>query len=378
MTITNPTRGMNTTSDLVTGIPLNMDEAIYMVSYNDSPMINGIDSDGYQILPQLGLDAISFSWLDEERLTPEDQLAEALDNSETAVDVDIGAKFQVGDLFRVVGSAEIFRVTSIATNTLTVVRGYGTSAATTHADNAKVIILGTLLVEGSDPGTARSADRTSRSNNSQIHGPDAVNMSRTEMGRRKFGVASEWSHQLFNRMVEQIQRREFNLLYGIAMNAGDLGAGLRMSGGFDHFITTNEDSSTTALSVTAIESLQQLAYLKGGIPDMLTANPIQIKPLNELTDTGRVRTTLPDPYRGRTSVMEVITEFGECLIVRNRFCVTNNAFMWTRTQATRRVFDAMRYEQLSKTGDSEKGQLVAEEGLEFKGEQHAGKFSALT
>lgn len=61
---------------------------------------------------------------------------EAIDGSETEIDVDEGAYFYVGDLIRV--EDEIMEVTSISTNTLTVIRGTHGSTATTHADNTAI------------------------------------------------------------------------------------------------------------------------------------------------------------------------------------------------------------------------------------------------
>jgi hypothetical protein len=377
MTITNPVRGLVTTADLTTGTVVNMDEAIYMISYADAPMTNGVNSDGYQVLPRQSVDQVQFSWLDEERLTPVDALNGAVASAgDTSWVVDNGSKFQVGDLVRADGESEIVRVTAISTNTLTVTRSFGSvAAATTVADNTVLRILGTVLAEGSDPGTARSADRASRTNYTQIHGPDAVNMSRTEMGVRKYGIRDEYSHQLGNRTVEMIQRLEQNLLYGDAVAPA---AGLRSSGGFDYFIATNEDSSSTALTPALVETQLQACYDAGGVPDMFTSTPGNIKDLNDIADTNVVRTTIDDPRRGRRRVHTLMTEFGELTIVRNRFCASNNAFMWTQSQAIRRVFDPIIYSVLAKTGDSMKGQIVCEEGLEFKGETHAAKFSALT
>ena len=56
--------------------------------------------------------------------------AEALDASETGVDVDEGEYFYIGDLIRV--EDEIMEVTAISSNTLTVIRGTHGSTATTH------------------------------------------------------------------------------------------------------------------------------------------------------------------------------------------------------------------------------------------------------
>ena len=63
-------------------------------------------------------------------------IAEALDASETAVDVDEGEYFYVGDLIRV--EDEIMEVTAISSNTLTVIRGTHGSTAATHIDNSAI------------------------------------------------------------------------------------------------------------------------------------------------------------------------------------------------------------------------------------------------
>ena len=63
-------------------------------------------------------------------------LAEALDGTETGVDVDDGDFFRVGDLIRV--ENEIMEVTGISTNTLTVLRGTHGSAAASHSDDTAI------------------------------------------------------------------------------------------------------------------------------------------------------------------------------------------------------------------------------------------------
>ena len=376
MTITNPTRGIVSSEDLTTGVIVNFDEATYMISPNDAPLTNGVDADGYQILPRMGVDQIEFSWQDEERLTPVDALNGAVLVGDTTWTVDNGSKFQVGDIVAADGYAEIVQVTAISTNDLTVTRSFGSAAADVTDDNTVLRILGTVLAEGSDPGSARSADRTKRTNYLQIHGPDAVHMSRTQRGIRRYGVGDEYAHQLANRTVEMVQRIEQNLLYGDAVAPS--GNGIRTSGGFDYWITSNIDSSSTALTPTLVETQMQACYDAGGVPNMLTASPATMKDLNDISNTNIVRVQIDDPRRGRQRAHVLLTEFGDVMLVRNRFCSATDAFLWTQSQAIRRIFDPIQYEMLSKTGDSMKGQIVCEEGLEFKGEQHAAKFNALT
>jgi len=66
-------------------------------------------------------------------------LAEALDNSETGIDVDDGDDFVVNDIILV--DAEKMKVTNISTNTLTVTRGYLGSDKATHLDDAPVYVI---------------------------------------------------------------------------------------------------------------------------------------------------------------------------------------------------------------------------------------------
>ena len=80
-----------------------------------------------------------------------DQLNEALDATETGVDVDDGSVFAANDYILV--DQEIMKVSSVSTNTLTVIRGLsnltdttsvsaiGSHDNTTHADNSVVTIL---------------------------------------------------------------------------------------------------------------------------------------------------------------------------------------------------------------------------------------------
>jgi hypothetical protein len=65
-------------------------------------------------------------------------VAEAIDGSETAIDVDEGAYFFVGDLIRV--TDEVMEVTSISSNTLTVIRGTHGSSATSHSDDTAILL----------------------------------------------------------------------------------------------------------------------------------------------------------------------------------------------------------------------------------------------
>ena len=109
----------------------------------------------YQISPGPEVNAYGYGWgisAFNGVITPTitDQLNEALDDSETGVDVDDGSKFANGDYILV--GQEIMKVTGVSTNTLTVTRGLTNNTGTTtvsagshiaaaHADNAAVTLI---------------------------------------------------------------------------------------------------------------------------------------------------------------------------------------------------------------------------------------------
>ena len=380
--------GKVTSYDLAVGVKINMDELIYMISPTDSPFINGIGTDGRQLLGSSPVDQQEFKWMDEELLIPRATVTDTGAAGAGATDVTVSAadsyKFQVDDLITIgeadaAVNAAVKRVTHV-NNTAGVLTlaDWANSAdwpATTAAHADTVICVGTALVEGSDPGEARSADRTIRTNCTQIFGPTPIHMSRTEQQVSRYGVSDEFAKQVYGRSVENVITREQAFLYGQYNN--DTSNKRRSTGGLNYHITSNTDTTTT-LTVAALEALQQKCYNAGGMPDLLIANPASFATLNAVSDSGRVRTVIDDPRRGRVPVASVFTEFGETQMLRNRWCHAETAFLVAKDGISRRVMQPLVVEALAKTGDSDKVQIVCEEGLQVKGEQHMGKFTTLT
>ena len=380
--------GNVTSYDLAVGVKINMDELIYMISPTDSPFINGIGTDGRQLLSSSPVDQQEFKWMDEELLLPRATVAGTGAAGAGATTITVSAadsyRFQVDDLLNIgeedaTVNGAIKRITAInnSTGVINVADWANGSAwpATTAAHEDTVICVGTALVEGSDPGTARSADRTIHSNYTQIFGPTPIHMSRSEQQVTRYGVSDEFAKQVYGRSVENVITREQAYLYGQYNN--DTSNKRRSTGGLNYHITSNTDTSTT-LTVSALEALQQKCYNAGGMPDLLIANPASFATLNAVSDSGRVRTVIDDPRRGRVPVASVFTEFGETQMLRNRWCHAETAFLIAKEGISRRVMQPLVVEALAKTGDSDKVQIVCEEGLQVKGEQHMGKFTTLT
>lgn len=376
-----PAAGTVTSYALTTGVKINMDELIYLVSPTDLPMTLGVDSDGSMIVKTQPVDQIQFYWMDEELLTPRVALAVNAVTADTTFTVASGEalRFATGDVARVKRqngpTSEMIRITGVSNATITATRAYASTTATTFATGDYIIGTGAALAEGSDPENFRSRDRDSRSNYTQIFGPYKISMSRTEQKISKYGVADEWAKQLWNRSREYWIRIEQALLYGKANN--DTNNKIRMTGGLVDYISSNVNSTSTQLTVANIVSLQQTAYNAGDVPLILVANPNALSDLNDVGNTSQVRVTEQDSRRGRARVEYIDTEFGSTVLVRNRWCFSTDAFLVKPDGIIRRVLDPMMYEALAKTGDADNAMIVGEEGFEIKGQQHMARFSNL-
>lgn len=377
-----PVAGNVTSYELTAGLKLNFDELIYMLSPMDLPMTLGVDAQDTMVVAKDSVDQTTFSWQDEEILTPRVLVAAAATTGDTAITVQTneGRRFSTGDIVRVlttgVTTVELAKVTAIATSAVTLARGYQSTTAASIASGAVLIGVGKALAEGSDPENFRSRDRDVRSNYTEIFGPHLIQMSATEQVVSKYGVSDEWSKQVFNRMREIYISIEQALLYGVAFN--DAGNKMRGTGGLSHFISTNHDSTSTQFNLAAITAQQQACYNLGLVPSVAVANPISLNDLNDTDNTSRVRVTFDDGRRGRRRIETLDTEYGTLTIMRNRWVWAQNAFLVTPQGITRRILRPMQYEVLAKTGDSDKGMLVAEEGFQVKGQQHMARFSKLT
>jgi hypothetical protein len=365
--------------DLQVETKINIDELIYILTPEDLPLLSGIGSDGLGVIGKAPVDNTVFYWMEEDVPLPRATLAATLtDGSGTSVTVGTGeaVKFAVGDAIRI--DDEIMLVTDVNTSTevLTVTRSAlgSAPAGATHAANSEVIGLGTVLPEG-DIGNSNFQGRDKYSNYTQIFSKK-LTVSRTEQSIPKYGVPNELNKQMRNAMLHCNVGIEQAALYGIKYE--DSATRVRSTGGLNSFITSNVDTTSDWITVTAIEALQQDAYDNGGMFEFITARPAAFQALNNIMGNERVQTvTVDDARRGRRRTSVVMTEFGEVTLVRNRYVRKTDAFCYNRDNFVQRVFQPLVAQRLAKTNDTDSFMMVGECGFQVKGQDHMAKFTGL-
>jgi hypothetical protein len=202
-----------------------------------------------RLLSKLGKREVTntaFKWMTDEIRPKFDQLAEALDNSETAVDVDNGAYFNANDLVKVVETGEIMRVASIATNTLTVVRGVGSTAATAAADNGQLLIIGNQYAQGATLEAALTTKEVEKTAYTQIM-RDAYHLTGTEQAMGKAGglySGEEVNKQRGKKLLEHERNKNLTAYWG--ESAYDTSTRRGLAGGVNAYIpAANRDGVAT-------------------------------------------------------------------------------------------------------------------------------------
>lgn len=377
--------GQISTYDLDAGTMLDFEDRIDLLDPTETPVQNGYMGDGSgAVIPSALRDTtkqVKVEWQDEELLLPRSVLDGGIDDgtSDLALDVAAGTgiRFGVGDVLRL--EDEYVRVTAVATDTLTITRGYGASAGAAHADGTAVTGVGKALPEGSDPETARALNRTERFNVTQIFGPEAVETSGTKDAIRQYGVpGTEHDKQVFNRFAEQAVAFEQAIFYGQLFN--DVGNETRTMGGVVNFVQTNVDSSTTTLDAASISALVGDVWDAGGNPGIIEVGFAQKANISAF-DSNLVRYVAGEAAaKARGQIVDAvdIDGVGRILVGLNRWVLPNDLFLRSREQLELVTLRPWFYKSLGDTGDGRKGIVVGEKTLKFHKERHAGRMSTLT
>lgn len=370
------TTGTVTTYGATSGLMLDFEPMIALLDPFDVPILGGVASDGGSLISKAPAFEKKVQWHDETSLTPRTTLGAAAVTADVVLTITSGERerFQTDDILLI--DSEYIRVTGYSTtaSVLNVSRAWSGTAAQ-HSNAAAVVGVGSAPAEGADPSAARFRDRDEQYNLTETFGPYAVTVSGSELAVRKFGlVGTEFDHQVANRTKEAAIAMEQAIIYGVR---ADDSTSRRTMAGIRTQVTTNVDSSTTTLTEAKLLDQLQNCFDAGGSPNRISGGSKQKRVISAFTSAGVIQVMRPDSQRG-TKVDTFISDFGECVIILDRWYRTADLDIWAGDQVELCVLRPLHYEPLAKTGDAEKGMIVGEYSTRVRAQKHAAKFTALT
>ncbi len=158
-------------------------------------------------------------------------------SSATSVIVDNGAYFAAHDLVYVTRTGEVVRVTAVVGNTLTIVRGVGSTAAAL-VDNDELLITSSAQPEGDTSKPARSSNATIVTNYTQIV-RKSFHSTRTQIQSDQYTNPNDWDYQANKTGIEHKKDIEYALWFGKPSEDTTGSQPRRTTGGVFHYITTN-------------------------------------------------------------------------------------------------------------------------------------------
>lgn len=313
-----------------------------------------------------------YEWLYDTIPTQSGTLNEALDNSETGVDVQSGegALLRDGDVIMV--EDEYMRVTSVSTDTATVTRGYAGTTAAAHADDTAWTILYSARLEGQDATDSNRTEVEYLYNVRQIL-ETTVRVSGSEKVFRHLGgeIGDIEAYHLAKAIGGDevgpkygsgiLAKQLVNAFYYGRRNKASTNADADAMGGFPQYVTTNvTNAASEALTRKMIIDLLEDIYEGGGKPDMIITGMWGRRKISSFFE-GLIRTDRSEDQGG--SVISTLKwEGGDIDVMYDRWCPAGRLYVVNNSIHGFVTIRPFTVSKLAKTGDSEKSEVVGEYG----------------
>lgn len=283
---------------------------------------------------------------------------------------DTIALYQPGMVIQI--DDELMWVSAVSTY-LTVSRGWGSTTAATHVNDSAIAIVGQARLEGDDADDSPHMLQSTEYNYTQIL-QKTIHQTGTDMVLPHYAGYNAWDHEIDRGMewlMEQLEKLPFHgkRVEGSASVA-------RAAGGLDAFITTNATAlASAALTRKAIETNLASIYNYGGDPDVIICSVTGKRILNSLFE-GFFTREADNRFEGyRVDMLENPIAGRPLKVIPSRFCPTASLYICTSDKIGFLPLRPFFFEELAKTGDARKGEIVGEYTLAVAVEKHHGILS---
>ena len=269
-----------------------------------------------------------------------------------------------------------------------------------QTDSLAAASLSNAAVEGADATSATMAPTSRAGNRTQIF-QKTVQIAGTLGAVDKAGRKSEKAYQLAKASSEIKRDMELTLLSNQVAAAGNSSTARKL-GGLQAWLATNGDFGTSGVAGSAgttarvdgtdrtftediLKVVVKEVYAAGGNPKVLMVNPAHKQVVSAFAGIAAQRYMAPS--NEATTIIGAadvyLSDFGTMSVVPNRFMNATNAcdetaFVLDPEMLAVAYLRPFATNELAKTGDSEKTQLIAEATLEVKNEAACGIIADLS
>ena len=372
--------GMRTTATDSNLIRPAVGDMIYMIDWAEAPLLRKFGLNNEKVFRLLNWPQIKVEWLEDEMDSRETTLAEALDASETAIDLADGTLTRRGEIMKV--DSELMHITSVSSNTATVVRGYAGSTAATHDTATAVYFYSQAQNEGAEALTGHTTTKTRPYNYTQILS-QAVSVSRSQQRVSDYAVEDTLAYELSKLIggndkvggkfkAGKLPIQLMQSFYHGLRNDGS--SGPRAMGGFSQYVSTNvTNAASAALTRAMVEDVVEDIYLAGGDPDCIICNTWVLRKFRQFFE-GFISTDRSEERGGSRVTMFQVPWGGRDLeLLFDRWCPNNGLYIVESDKLGWVTFDTFRVEDLPSTGDYTWKNVVGEYSFVLANEKSHGR-----
>jgi hypothetical protein len=333
------------------------------------------------------VNAVKHEWQEEPGIPNDDTANGSFTNAATTITVTDGTKFKARDVIRNMtqSAGEIMLITSIATNVLTVTRGYAGTTGTASSGTADVLRkIAYGVADGADPQVFSTTNRNKLSNYMQAF-QEKVSVSTIGQWQASYGSKDPYGHEVTKVMRTMFVRVENGLIFGKPNE--DTTNNTRTLGGLFHYITTNSVTGAGALTLTNLNDAVRKCVLAGGTPNLLVVSPLQKQRVSALITAAQVIAQVGKSSDVNQVAEGVRTDFGRLEIVVDRWMPDDRILVLDEgpgfagdPEKKISVVTGIPFEleALAKTGAADNGQIYGMLTFELKAEKHHAVITSLT
>ena len=229
-----------------------------------------------------------FEWVEDTEVSLWGQSSQTVDYSSVATNILVadGTLFGVGDICAVPkaqsssAAPEVFLVTTISTNTLTISRGVGSSGADTISATGSIRIVASAFKEDDNIGQQRYTAKTVQISYAQIF-KTPVKVTHTAASTKQYGAPQgERKFQLVKALIRHRSEIEAAGLWSRASESLALPSSRWTTMGWLSRIATNKTDASTTATITTWNTFSETAFRYGEKQKLLLCAPKVISALN--------------------------------------------------------------------------------------------------
>lgn len=342
-----------------------LSDAISLLADRETPFLDVVMNGG------LAATNTRHEWVNTKLVGFKDQLNGSINSAVTTITVDgsyggLPTKYVVGTIIKI--DSELMRVTNVNSATsVDVTRGFNSTTAASHADNALVDIISKPKPEGFIPTESEHELGTKDYNISQIF-YRYVSLSSTTQAIRVVGNENQMALQVQRKLKELMKEMERQAIRGVRYEDGS--GDNRMFGGLDHYLTGTSviDGQNAYLDYDVIDDAVFQLLNIGVTPNIILCSNDQKNRFNNLK-IDRVKSAQAQSDKKINNLVEIYeSEAGPLRLVRSNDVARDSLYILDteRIKVVPLQRQAVGMEPLAKVGLVDRVQVSGEYTMELR------------